>query len=124
MAVDRAKIEEMEKALEEAKVQLWREESERYRILMREIPPEQRERILGGLTDRHERIIFGLDVPEEPKRFAGGKAGKSGGDLSCQICGKTGFTRRGLGLHMVRKHREEGSDEEPGGLPAGSAAAA
>jgi hypothetical protein len=108
MAVDRAKIEEMEKALEEAKVQLWREESERYRILMREMAADQRERILGSLTDRHERIIFGLDVPEEPKRFAGGKAGKSGGELSCDICGKIGFTRRGLGLHMVRKHKGEG----------------
>jgi hypothetical protein len=124
MVLVRARIEQLEKELAEAKAQLAQEDGERFRVIWREIAQEERERILDGLTDRHERIIFGLDVPEEPERFAGGKAGKSGGDLSCDICGKSGLTRRGLGLHKVRKHKGEGSEEEPGGLPAGGAAAA
>jgi hypothetical protein len=37
MVVDRAKIERLEKELEEARRELWREDAERYRILSREM---------------------------------------------------------------------------------------
>ena len=68
MVVDRAKIERLEKELEEAKRELWREDAERYRIVIREMSEAERGRILGNLADRGERILFGLEAPEEPKR--------------------------------------------------------
>ena len=102
-----AKIERLEKELREAKAQMWKEDGERYRILVREISQEERDRIVGKLTDRGERILFGLEAPDEPKKAAGMRPGGSGGDLECEICGKSGLTKRGLGLHMVRKHKAE-----------------
>ena len=56
--------------LEEAKAQLWREDAEGYRILMREISKEEKERIVGTLTDKGERVLFGLEAPEELKGTA------------------------------------------------------
>jgi hypothetical protein len=112
MVVDLAKIARLEKELEEAKAQLWKEDAERYRILAREISAEDRERILRNLTDRGERILFGLEAPEEPKRGAAMRPGGAGGDLVCDLCGKSGLTRRGLALHVVRLHKEEKEKEE------------
>ena len=63
MVMDAATIAQMEKDLEEARDQLLREDGLRYRIVMREISEEEKERILDGLTDRHERILFGLEPP-------------------------------------------------------------
>jgi hypothetical protein len=112
MVVDRAKIEWLEKELEQAKAQLWKEDAERYRILSREMSEVDRERILKNLTDRGERILFGLEAPEEPKRGSGMRPGASGGDLVCDVCGKSGLTRRGLALHTVRKHKGDKEKEE------------
>jgi hypothetical protein len=106
MVSDRARIERLEKELEEARRELWKEDAERYQILRREMSEEDQERILGKLTDRKERILFGLEAPEE-KGGASMRAGTAGGDLTCPVCGKSGFTKRGLGLHMVRLHKEE-----------------
>src|SRR5512132_4287673 len=105
MAVDKAKIERLEKDLEEARRELLREDGARYRVLMRDISKEERERILEGLTDKGERILFGLEAPEGKKRGAAMRPGGAGGDLTCSYCGKTGLTKRGLGLHVVRLHR-------------------
>ena len=80
MVVDRAKIERLEKELEEAKRELWREDAKRYRILMREMSEADKERILGNLTDREERVLFGLEAPEEPKRVAVVRPAGGGGD--------------------------------------------
>ena len=113
MPVDRARIAQMEKALEEARAQLWKEEGECYRIIMREMSEEEKERIVNGLTDKHERILFGLEVAEEPRRLSAERSGKSGGDLTCTVCGKSGLTKRGLGLHMARMHKEEKRENEP-----------
>src|SRR5512147_2409901 len=107
MVVDREKIERLEKELEEARRELLREDGERYRILMRKISNEEKERILGNLTDKGERVLFGLEAPEPGKRGAGMRPGGAGGDLVCSICGKAGLTKRGLGLHMVRLHKPE-----------------
>ena len=63
MPMDTATIAQMEQALEEARDQLLREDGQRYQILMREITEEEKERILESLTDRHERILFGLEPP-------------------------------------------------------------
>ena len=108
MVVDRARIERLERELLEAQAELAREDAERYRILVREMSEVDRQRILGNLTDRGERILFGLEAPEEPrKRGAAMRPGGGGGDLTCSYCGKTGLTKRGLGLHVVRLHKTE-----------------
>jgi hypothetical protein len=107
MVVDRARIERLEKELEEARREFLKEDGERYRILMRDIAEEEKERILGNLTDKGERVLFGLEAPEERKRGVGMRPGGAGGDLTCSYCGKTGLTKRGLGLHVVRLHKSE-----------------
>jgi thiamine monophosphate kinase len=112
MVVDRAKIERLEKELEEAKRELWREDAERYRILMREMSEADKERILGNLTDREERVLFGLEAPEEPKRVAVVRPAAGGGDLVCAVCGKSGLTALGLKLHTARMHKAEKEKEE------------
>jgi hypothetical protein len=113
MVVDLDKIEQLERQLKEAKAELAKEDGERFRILVREMSEVERNRILGNLTDRGERILFGLEAPKEgKKRGAGIRPGGAGGDLECEICGKSGLTKRGLGLHMVRLHKEEKEKEE------------
>jgi hypothetical protein len=93
------------KELAEARDQLLREDGQRYRILMREISGEEKQRILDGLTDRHERILFSLGPPETGR--AGERSARSGGDLVCSLCGKAGLTERGLKLHTARIHKDE-----------------
>jgi hypothetical protein len=114
MVVDRAKIERLEKELEEAKRELWPEDAERYRILMREMSEAERERILGNLTDRGERVLFGLEAPEELKRVAVVRPAAGAGDLLCAVCGKSGLTTLGLKLHTARLHKvvEKEKEEE------------
>jgi hypothetical protein len=105
MVMDAATITQMEKDLEEARDQLLREDGERYRIVMREISQEEKERIQGSLTDRHERILFGLEPPGSGR--AGARPAKSGGDWVCSLCGKGGLTELGLKLHTARMHKGE-----------------
>ena len=105
MLMDAATIAQMEKELEEARDQLLREDGRRYQIVMREISEEEKERILGSLTDRHERILFGLEPPASGR--AGDRPAKSGGDRVCSLCGKTGLTELGLKLHTARIHKGE-----------------
>jgi hypothetical protein len=112
MVVDRAKIERLEKELEEAKRELWREDAERYRILIREMSEADKERILGNLTERGERVLFGLEAPEEPKRVAVVRPGAGGGDLVCAICGRRGLTALGLKLHTARMHKVVEKEKE------------
>ena len=97
MPMDAATIAQMEKELEEARDQLLREDGQRYQILMREISEEEKARILDSLTDRHERILFGLEPPAA--RRGGERPANSGGELVCSLCGKSGLTERGLKLH-------------------------
>ena len=94
MPASMARVAELERQLEEARAQVAKEDGERYRVIWREISEDEKARILGGLTDRKERVLFALEVPEEPKRRSTGRPGTSGGDLTCEICGKTGLTRR------------------------------
>jgi hypothetical protein len=105
MPMDAATIAQMEKELEEAKDQLLRDDGRRYQILMRGISEEEKARILDSLTDRHERILFGLEPPGAKR--AGERPGKSGGDLVCSVCGKSGLTKLGLKLHTARVHKDE-----------------
>jgi hypothetical protein len=103
MVVTQEKIHQMELALAEARAEYERENGKRYEIIMREISEDERQRILDSLTDRKERVLFGLEAPSSGAE----RPGKSGGNLSCPICGKTGLTTRGLALHKVRKHKGE-----------------
>ena len=113
MAVGRAKIEELERELEEARSQFL-QEGQRYTILMRELPDRERERLMSllneRLTERSERLLFELDVPEEEKR-RGRPAGEGKpapkGDLVFDICGKGGLTPKGLALHKARLHKQK-----------------
>jgi hypothetical protein len=112
MVVDLARIEQLERELEEEKRELWREDAERYRVLMREMSKEEKERILGNLADKGERVLFGLEAPEEPRRGAGMGPGGAGGDLVCPLCGKRGLTALRLKLHTARMHKETQEKEE------------
>jgi hypothetical protein len=103
MPINAATIAQMEKELEEARDQLLREDGERYRIVMREIAEQEKQRILDSLTDRHERFLFGLEPPGTGR--AGERSAHSGGDLVCSLCGKAGLTERGLKLHTARIHK-------------------
>jgi hypothetical protein len=76
------------------------------------MPEDERKRIIERLTDKKERILFGLEPPEEEKRGAAMRPGASRGDLACPICGKSGLTKRGLGLHTIRMHGAETGKEE------------
>ena len=112
MVVDMARIAQLERELEEARKELWKEDAERYRVLMREIPEDERTRIIDGLTDKKERILFGLEPPEEEKRGAAMRHGESKRDQACPICGKSGLTKRGLALHTIRIHGVEIGKQE------------
>ena len=112
MSASMTRVAELERQLEEARAQVTKEDGQRYRVIWREMTQEQKDRILGNLTDHNERVLFGLEVPEEPKRRSAGRPGISGGDLTCSICGKSGLTRWGLALHTVRMHKEAAEEAE------------
>ena len=103
MPVSMEKIHQLELELEHMKAQLLQEDGKRYQIIMREISQEEKQRILESLSDRQERILFELEAPDR----GAARAGTAGGDLECPICHKPGLTKRGLALHMVRKHKGE-----------------
>jgi hypothetical protein len=108
MLMDAATIAQMEKELEDARDQLLREDGQRYQILMREISEEEKQRILDNLTDRQERVLFGLEPPAAKR--SGARPANSGGSLTCSLCGKAGLTERGLkpphGANAQRRERE------------------
>src|SRR3954447_26567495 len=111
--VGRAKIEELERELEEARGQFLKEEGQRYTILMRELPDQEKDRLRtllnDKLTERSERLLFELDVPKDEKRRGrpSGEEKPPKGNLVCDICGKGGFTPKGLSLHKARMHKGE-----------------
>jgi hypothetical protein len=118
MVMDAAKIERMEWELAEAKAQLLQEHGRRYEIVRREISQEEWDRIMQNLSDKQERILFGLEPPQEVRGRGAARPAASGGDLECPICGKTGLTKRGLALHTARIHKTERAGEKEQGLTA------
>ena len=114
MPVNVERIARLEKELEEARAQLWKDDAERYHLRLREIPEEVRGPFLDSLTDKRERVLFGLEAPEENRREGKVKPGTSGGDMTCDKCGKTGLTKRGLGLHVARLHKDEMTEAASG----------
>lgn len=73
---------------------------------MREISREEKEWIIESLTDKQEWILFGREQSETAAQISSERPGKSGGDMTCSVCGKSGLTKRGVGLHIVRIHTE------------------
>jgi hypothetical protein len=125
MPVDDAEIARRERELAELKERRLQEHGRRYEIVRRLISADEWQRIMDSLTDRDERILFGLEPPEDqgrrrgrPPRVGGGgeRPAAPSGELTCLICGKTGLTKRGLALHMSRMHKGEqaaaGQEEE------------
>jgi hypothetical protein len=102
MVIDAAKIAQMELALEQARAELQRQNGVKFEMLWVWLSDAEKERFHDSLTRKQDRVLFGLEAPERTERPA-----KSGGDLACPICGKTGLTPRGLALHKVRKHKGE-----------------
>ena len=91
MVVDMARIAQLERELEEARKELWKEAG----AIAFSCAKCRRmsETHYRGTDGQKERILFGLEPPEEPKGGAAMRAGASGGDLTCPICGKSGLTR-------------------------------
>jgi hypothetical protein len=58
MVVDMARIAQLERELEEARKELWKDDAERYRVLIREMPEYERKRIIERLTDKKDPILF------------------------------------------------------------------
>jgi hypothetical protein len=106
MVVDMARIAQLERELDEARKELWKDDAERYHVLVREMPEDERKRIIERLTNKKERILFGLEPPEE-ERGAAMRLGESMRDQTCPICGKSDLTKRGLALHTIRIHGVE-----------------
>jgi hypothetical protein len=65
---------------------------------MREITEEGKERIMESLTDKYERILFGLEQPEAASRAGTKQPRKERGDLVCPLCAKSNLTTRGAGI--------------------------
>jgi hypothetical protein len=100
MAIDAAKIAQMEEDLEQARAELQRQNGVKFDILWAWLSDADKERFHDSLTRKPDRVLFGLEAPDRT-----GRPGKSGGDLSCPLCDKKGLTKRGLALHTVRMHR-------------------
>jgi hypothetical protein len=113
MPMTAEKVAQLERQWREAREQLLRDYGRMYEIIRRRISADEWQRIMDSLEDREERILFGLEAADEPRRRGTGAArpGKSGGDLTCPICGKGGLTKRGLSLHMARIHKGERTGE-------------
>jgi hypothetical protein len=91
MVVDLAKIERLEKELEEAKRELWREDAERYRVLVRKMSEAERERILGSLTDRGGECFSGLRLRRNHKSEPACASGDHEGIWSVHTAGRKGL---------------------------------
>ena len=98
------RVQRLERELADARMEVIKEDAQRYRIIMRHIDPDQLQKIKEGLTDRHEMVLFGLAVADLPKK-ATSRSGA--GDQTCPYCGQKGFVERGLKLHITRKHPDK-----------------
>ena len=120
MPMNVEKVALLEKQWREAKDQLLREQGRMFELIRRKISADEWDRIMGSLETHEEKVLFGLELPEESKRrgrppkLAGEQAPKGEGEHSCPFCDRTGFTERGLKLHITRMHKDEKASEETG----------
>ena len=123
MPMNAEKVAQLKRQWEEAEDQLLREQGRMFEIIRRKISAEEWDRIMGGLETHEEKVLFGLELPQETKRR--GRPPKVGeepeikgeGEHTCPFCQKSGLTERGLKLHITRMHKdkqleETGEDEE------------
>ena len=117
MPMNVEKVAQLERQWREAKDQLLREQGRMYDIIRRKISAEEWQRIMDGLETHEEKVLFGLELPQETKRrgrppkMGGEPAIKGEGEHTCPFCQKSGLTERGLKLHITRMHKEEQSSE-------------
>ena len=118
MPMNAEKVAELKRQWEEAEDQLLREQGRMYDIIRRKISADEWERIMDSLETHEEKVLFGKELPQEikkrgrPPKLAGEQAPKTEGEHSCPFCDRTGFTERGLKLHITRMHKEEQPSEE------------
>src|SRR4051812_37663077 len=100
MPIDEAKIAQMQKDLDEAKAQLLAEDGQRYRTLRDHIGVEKVRELVDGLQSKSDRILFGLDLPEEPKQAKSGRRAKGKGTIQCPYCPTKVNNEKGLAIHI------------------------
>ena len=81
MPTSAERITQLELELAEARAIYERENGIRFLIIMREISPEEKQRIMDSLTDRKERILFGLEAPERTRASRQKRRGSEMPDL-------------------------------------------
>ena len=118
MPIDEAKIARMEEELAKARAELLTEDGRRYRALRDLLGMEEIRRLADGLKDREHRILFGLEVPDEPKARC---RRKEEGTIECPICHRKFKNERGLKIHMGREHPEQAKQPEPASGPSAGA---
>jgi hypothetical protein len=93
MVVDRAKIERLEKELEEAKQELWKEDAERYRVLMRKMR-KRSERGSSAVSRKGESECFsGLRLRRNHKSEPACVPGDQAGIWSVHTVGRKGLPK-------------------------------
>ncbi len=93
LQISPGEIERRERELTALKAQYYQQGARCFEILMRVMTDDERNDIFERVTDRQERILLGLEAPEEARRP---RPAASGGEEVCPLCGKSGLTRRGL----------------------------
>ena len=118
MPMNAEKVAQLKRQWEEAEDQLLREQGRMYEIIRRKISAEEWDRIMDSLETHEEKVLFGKELPQEskkrgrPPKLAGEQAPKTEGEHDCPFCDRTGFTERGLKLHITRMHPGEKPPEE------------
>ena len=117
MPMNAEKVAQLKRQWEEAEDQLLREQGRMYEIIRRKISAEEWDRIMDSLETHEEKVLFGKELPQEikkrgrPPKLAGEQTPKTEGEHACPFCDRTGFTERGLKLHITRMHKEENLEE-------------
>ena len=118
MPMNAEKVAQLKRQWEEAEDQLLREQGRMYEIIRRKISAEEWDRIMDSLETHEEKVLFGKELPAEskkrgrPPKLAGEQTPKAEGEHDCPFCDRTGFTERGLKLHITRMHPGEKGPEE------------
>jgi hypothetical protein len=120
MPMNAEKVAQLERQWREAQDQLLREQGRMYEIIRRKISADEWQRIIDSLEDHEERVLFGLELPQEtkkrgrPPKMGGTQTTKGEGDHTCPFCGRGGFTESGVKRHITRMHKDEQPQEETG----------
>jgi hypothetical protein len=109
MPIDATQVAKLREEYERARAQLDKEDAERFRILREYVGADKLRELVNGLTEKNHRVLFGLELPDEPKRE---RRRREEGTLECPICHKRFKNERGLKIHMGREHPEQARQPE------------